>query len=124
MGKKMKVSLFVTSVAIFAFSTVVPVLAQDVPTIEFSYFVGFSDIATAFGTAIKWGVFLALLVAGIYLLWAGFKYVTSGDDPKNAEAARTQMANAVIGVVIVASVYLMLKVLTMIIPGLNNILAI
>lgn len=99
---------------------VAPVSA-NAPTIGVSYVVGFSNIAEAVTTAIQWGIFFALVAAGLFLIWAGFQYVTAGDDPDQAEAARTRMANAVIGVVIVASVYLILRLVSAIIPGADEI---
>lgn len=123
LDKKLRFKVFLGALALLVQGAAVPVLAT-VPTIGISYLVGFSDISEAFGTAMRWGVFLALLVSGLYLIWAGFKYVTAGDDPKNAEAARTQMSNAVVGVIIVASVYLIMKIMTMIIPGLDQIMKI
>ncbi|OQX50978.1 hypothetical protein B5M47_02340 [candidate division CPR3 bacterium 4484_211] len=102
-----------------------PVLAaptQRVPSIQIHWYVGYSDIAEAFGAAVRWGIFFALLVAGLFMIFGGFKYVTAGDDPKNAQAARTMMTNAVIGVIVVASVFLLLKIMVMIIPGLDSII--
>ncbi len=92
------------------------------PTIQFSPNIGFSSIQDAFSAAVRWGIFFAILVAGLYLVYAGFRYVTAGDDAGQAEKARTMIANAVIGVIIVASVWLLLKIMTMVIPGLSTIL--
>jgi len=122
MSRKVNTSILLTGlIAVVFFSS--GVVSAQTP-IAFTEALGFTDINTAFGTAIRWGVFFAVLVAGLYLVWAGFKYVTAGDDATLAEKARTQIGNAVVGVIITASVYLLLKIMTMIIPGLSCILTI
>ena len=44
---------------------------------------------------------IAVLLAFIYLLWAGIDYITAGGDSAAAGNARTKMTNAVIGLIIV-----------------------
>lgn len=45
----------------------------------------------------------------IMILNSGFRYLTSAGDPKKLEAARGSLTNAVIGVVLIAIGYLILK---------------
>lgn len=59
------------------------------------------------------GVFIAVggLVFFFMLLFGGIKFMTAGGDPKNAEAARKTITNAVIGLIIVVSAFLVTTVL-------------
>jgi hypothetical protein len=45
----------------------------------------------------------------IMILNSGFRYLTSAGDPKKLEAARGSLTNAVVGVVLIAVGYLILK---------------
>ncbi len=53
-----------------------------------------------------------LFVAGIalffMLLTGGFKFITSGGDPKKLESARNTISYAVMGIILVAASYLVL----------------
>ena len=48
-------------------------------------------------------------VAMFYIIYSGFKLITSGGDPKQIEAARKIMTFAIIGVVVVLSSFLILN---------------
>lgn len=45
------------------------------------------------------------LVALLYLVWAGYKYITAGGDVKKAGEARQAILNAIIGIAIVVAAY-------------------
>ncbi len=59
------------------------------------------------------GVFIAIggLVFFFMLLFGGIRFMTAGGDPKNAESARKTITNAVIGLIIVVSAFLITTVL-------------
>ncbi len=124
MNKKIKLITFLSGLSANMALASASVLAQAniTPLTYQSGGLGFSDIQSAFSAAVQWGIFFSILVAGLFMIFAGFKYVTAGDDPKKAEGARTMITNAVIGVIVTASVWLLLKVMTMIIPGLDQLL--
>lgn len=67
------------------------------------------ELNTVFGNV----VFVALTLAGfallIMLVMGGIKYLTSGDDPKAAESAKQTLTYAILGVVLVASAFLILR---------------
>lgn len=68
----------------------------------------------------------ALLALGgvilfIMLLSGGFKFLTSGGDPKAVEGAKKTMTYAILGVVLLAASYLILKILSDI-TGVQDIL--
>ena len=51
---------------------------------------------------------LAGIALFIMLIVGGFKYITSGGDPKHAESARNTLTFAIIGMVLVVLAYLIL----------------
>lgn len=62
------------------------------------------------------------LASLFFLFVGGFKYVTSGDNPKELNAARSTLTWAIIGLIISASAYAIIRFFTNIsggIPGLN-----
>ena len=59
------------------------------------------------------GLFIAIagLVFFFMLLYGGVRYMTAGGDPKNSEAARKTITNALIGLLIVVAAYFITFVL-------------
>lgn len=57
------------------------------------------------GTILNFVFFGIGIAALLYLLWAGYKYITAGGDTKKAGEARQAILNAVIGIAIVVSAY-------------------
>lgn len=72
-----------------------------------------ADAATRFNTLVGQiiGIVLtvAALIAFIYLLVAGFQYITAGGDAAKATAARTGIVNAIIGIIVIVISYLLLR---------------
>lgn len=52
---------------------------------------------------------LAGIALFIMLIVGGFQYITSGGDPKRAEAARHTLTSAIVGLVLVALAFLILR---------------
>jgi hypothetical protein len=67
-----------------------------------------NDLTDVFGNVVAAVLGLAGIALFIMLIVGGFKYITSGGDPKLAEAARNTLTFAIIGLVVVASAYLIL----------------
>lgn len=67
---------------------------------------GFGNLV---GTIIGWFLTIAALVAFIYLLVAGFQYITAGGDAAKAQAARTGIVNALIGIIVILVAYVVLR---------------
>lgn len=59
-----------------------------------------TDPITFIQNAINWGVGLIALVAVVFLIIGGVKYITSSGDSKKVEEAQGTITNAVIGLVI------------------------
>lgn len=59
--------------------------------------------------------YLGLAAVIVFLIIGGIKWITAGGDKEQAEAAKTQITNAVIGLIIIAGayaiVYLILRLL-------------
>ena len=68
-----------------------------------------SGLETVFGNVVGVIMALAAIVLFIMLLMGGFKYLTSGGDPKAVEAARKTLTYAIGGLVLIALSYLLLK---------------
>src|SRR3989344_4074151 len=52
---------------------------------------------------------LAAIALFLMLIAGGFKYITSGGDPKATASARNALTYAIVGMVILASAYLILR---------------
>lgn len=75
------------------------------------------------GTGFTMLFILAALVALFYLLWGGFKWITSGGDSKSVDAARSHIIAAIIGLVIIFLSYFIINVVLYFFTGktLQNI---
>ncbi len=60
------------------------------------------------------------LVAVIFILYAGFKYITAGGDPKQAESARKTLTFAIIGLLVVLLSFFIINIIGYI-SGVNCI---
>ena len=85
----------------------------DAPTLD--------KLGDVFGSLVSALLALGGVVLFIMLLSGGFKFLTSGGDPKAVEGAKKTMTYAIIGVVLLAASYLILKILSDI-TGVDNIL--
>ncbi len=63
------------------------------------------------GNVIFWLLVLSGLVAIIFIIISGFKFVTSGGDPKQAEGARKTLTFAVLGFVLILLSFIILPVI-------------
>lgn len=67
-----------------------------------------ADLGTVFGNVVKSLLGFAGIVLFILLLAGGFKYITSGGDPKAVESARNTLTYAIIGLIVILLSYLIL----------------
>lgn len=54
-------------------------------------------------------IVIAIIIAVIFIIWGGVKYMTSAGDPKKAEAARGIIFNGIIGAAVVLGVGVILN---------------
>lgn len=69
------------------------------------------NLGELIGTLITWAVAIGGLLTLMYILMGGFAYVTAGDDAEKAEGARKMITNGVIGLIIIASAFILWRVL-------------
>src|SRR3990167_6311291 len=63
---------------------------------------------------------LAGLLLFLYLVFAGFQFLTSGGDPKKVEQAKQRLTNGIIGFIIVFISYWLVQIIARIL-GLNKV---
>lgn len=66
----------------------------------------FSNLLTK---ALAWVLAIVMLIAFIYLIMSGVKYITSGGDAGKATEARNGVINAIIGIVIVLLAFTIMR---------------
>jgi hypothetical protein len=54
---------------------------------------------------------VAGIIAFFYLLYAGLLYITSGNNPDQAKRAQAAIANVIIGIIVIALSYLVIRVI-------------
>ncbi len=79
------------------------------PTGSFAFLCNL-QIGQAVGAAISFIFVIVALAALGYLIWGGFKWLTSGGDAKQVEAARNHIIAAVIGLIIVFLSFLVMNI--------------
>ena len=82
---------------------------------------GFNSLGEAVSTIISVIFFVAALAAFFFILWGAVNYVTAGDDSSKTEAARKRITNAVVGLILVALVYVIWLIAAQIV-GVDDLL--
>lgn len=75
----------------------------DVPSIKY--------LETIFGSVVSVILSVAAIVLFVILLVGGFRWLTSGGDPKAVEAARGTISSAIAGLVILLLAFIILQVI-------------
>lgn len=77
-------------------------------------------IPIVFSNVVDWAIALAGTVAVFFIIFAGFKFLTSGGDPKQVEGAKKTLTYAIAGLIVV---FLAFAIITLIgtITGANCI---
>jgi hypothetical protein len=71
-----------------------------------------SDFGTIFERIVSYVLGLAGIVLFVLLLVSGFKFITSGGDPKAVEGARKTLTSAIAGLIIILVAYIILVIIT------------
>lgn len=66
------------------------------------------DVGQILRIVIGWMLFVAGAVAVIYLIWAGYQYITAAGDPEKATKAKNAIIHSVIGIVVIVLSYVIL----------------
>lgn len=69
------------------------------------------DLEVLFQQVISITLALGGIVLFIMLVVGGFKYLTSGGDPKGVESAQKTLTSAILGLVLLLSAFLILKLI-------------
>lgn len=59
---------------------------------------------------IDWALYIAAIIAVIFIIIGGFMYITSAGDPGKAGKGRTTLTNALIGLAIIVLSYLIVQI--------------
>ena len=62
-------------------------------------------------------IFIGIIVAVVFIIWGGIKYMTAGGDAKKAEEARGAIFNGIIGAAVVLGVGVILRTAAALITG-------
>jgi hypothetical protein len=71
-----------------------------------------SNLTCVFGRVVEYALGLAGIVLFILLIVGGFRFITSGGDPKAVEGARKTLTSAMAGLFIILISYLILVLIT------------
>jgi heme/copper-type cytochrome/quinol oxidase subunit 2 len=69
------------------------------------------DLECVFANIVAAILFLAGIVLFVMLIVGGFKYLTSGGDPKAVEAAKGTITSAIAGLIIIILAYVILLII-------------
>ena len=76
------------------------------------------DLEGIFANVIKMATYFALLIAFVILVLGGFRYITSGGDPKKAEEAKNIITYAIFGLLALVGIWFLLKLIA-VFTGVN-----
>lgn len=76
-----------------------------------------SDLGSLVGRVIIYAFIFGAIFALAYLIWGGFKWITSGGDQKGVEGARNHIVAAIIGLIIIFLSYIILNFVVKILTG-------
>lgn len=68
-----------------------------------------SGLETIFSRILNVATEFAVLAVFVMLIIGGFKFLTAGDDPKAAEAAKNTLTYAILGLAALIGIWLLLK---------------
>ena len=92
---------------------IIPPVYADYPTIVIPTPIGgiTGSVGDWINKGINYSVALGAIVTLAYIVMGGFKYVMAADDAKAVEAARTQLTNGIIGLIIIASAWVIFRLI-------------
>jgi heme O synthase-like polyprenyltransferase len=68
-------------------------------------------LPVVFSNIVDWTVGLASLVAVLFIIISGIKFLTSGGDPKQVEGARKTMTYAIAGLIIILLAFALIQII-------------
>lgn len=86
-----------------------PVLAQWGSPYEENGVATIKGFEIIFERVLNIAVYLAVVVLFLFLVIGGFKFITSGGDPKATESAKNTLTYAILGLVLLIGIWLILN---------------
>lgn len=68
------------------------------------------DIGGLFHTILNWALIISFMVAVIFLIYGGFRYITSGGNQDSATKGKDTVVHALIGIAIILFSFLIVQV--------------
>ena len=68
-----------------------------------------AGIKKLLSTVVDWLVIIGVVIAAIFIVTGGLKYMFAGGESEKADKAKTQLLNCIIGLAIVLGVYLIIN---------------
>jgi len=68
------------------------------------------DLLSLLSTIARWMLSILLIVAVIFIIWAGFDFVTAGGDPGKVAGARQKLLYAAVGIIVGVAAWGIVKV--------------
>lgn len=99
---KKAVSSIGASATLLATNVTLAAGEQRTPPPNSGFISGAESIPNTISNILNLVLGFGALVAVVYIIWAGFDYITSSGDPEKAQKARQKIINAVIGLIIIA----------------------
>jgi len=103
-----KLHNFLTGLSAFALAGLLPKKAYAIDVsnwIDTGDFWGEMDPAEITELIVKWLMIFVFFMAVVYLIWAGYTYISAGGDAEKATLGRQGVINAIIGIVIILLAY-------------------
>ena len=104
-----KTQVFISFLSAFLLATVFPVFAATGLKGDACVFgddktkgvVTLQCIVPLFSTIVNWALIFAGVVALFFIIFSGYKFLTSGGDPKQTEGARKTLTWAIVGLILI-----------------------
>lgn len=78
---------------------------------------GETSIGALFKTVAEWALGIAFILAVVFLIYGGFRYILAGGNEESAKAGRTAIFNALIGVVIIVLAFIVVQIVYNFVSG-------
>lgn len=75
------------------------------------------DLGSVVGKFVLYAFMFGAIIALLYLLWGGFKWITSGGDSKSVDGARQHIIAAIIGLIVIFLSYIILNFVVKLLTG-------
>lgn len=96
-----------------------PQQADDIECPE-GFRCGETNVAALFKTIAEWALGVAFILAVVFLIYGGFRYILAGGNEDSAKQGRTAIFNALIGIVIIVLSFIVVQIVYNFVAGGNG----